>query len=260
MRNRYGIALIWKYRSHGRSRGGRPRIAVETRQLIRDMARANFLWGAPRIHGELLKLGITVSQATVSRYMPRSPKDRRSQAWRTFVRNHAIAMVQSRNFDGHSLARDLLSQVRSRSRIFTCRLSAFVVALVTDPSCWAAWNTVNSFLVAVARPRVWFSRIVTLAPKSKVLAQQSPPATRKVDLLTIDRIRDPPTPHKLKHHADCSSTCSTGKGLPSTRSSRRYGTASSSNRPYCQSTIRINCHPGAASYSQLCFRGQYVCG
>ena len=51
---------------------GRPRIAVETRQLIREMARANFLWGAPRIHGELLKLGITVSRATVSRYMPRS--------------------------------------------------------------------------------------------------------------------------------------------------------------------------------------------
>ena len=112
---------------------GRPRIAVETRQLIREMARANFLWGAPRIHGELLKLGITVSQATVSRYMPRSPKVRRSQAWRTFVRNHAIAIVQCRSFDGHNWARDLLSQVRSRSRIFTCRLSAFVVALATAP-------------------------------------------------------------------------------------------------------------------------------
>jgi hypothetical protein len=56
------------------------------------MARANFLWGAPRIHGELLKLGITASQATVSRYMPPSRKDRRSQAWRTFVRNHAITI------------------------------------------------------------------------------------------------------------------------------------------------------------------------
>jgi putative transposase len=69
---RLGIALIWKYRSRGRRRGGRPRLALETRQLIREMARANFLWGAPRIHGELLKLGITVSQATVSRYMPPS--------------------------------------------------------------------------------------------------------------------------------------------------------------------------------------------
>jgi putative transposase len=56
---RHGIVSIWKYRSRGRWRGGRPRIALETRELIRDIARANFLWGAPRIHGELLKLGIT---------------------------------------------------------------------------------------------------------------------------------------------------------------------------------------------------------
>ena len=101
------VSISWLWRR------GRPRIAVETRQLIHEMARANFLWGAPRIHGELLKLGITVSQATVSRYMPRSPKDRRSQAWRTFVRNHAIAIAQSRSFNGHNWARDLLSQVRS---------------------------------------------------------------------------------------------------------------------------------------------------
>lgn len=108
---RHGIALIWKYRSRGRSRGGRPRIALETRQLIREMARANFLWGAPRIHGELLKLGITVSQATVSRYMPPSGKDRRSQAWRTFIRNHAISVVQSRSFNAQNWARDLFSQI-----------------------------------------------------------------------------------------------------------------------------------------------------
>jgi hypothetical protein len=115
---RLGIALIWKYRSRGRWRGGRPRIALETRQLIREMARANFLWGTPRIHGELLKLGIAVSQATVARYMPTSRKDRRSQAWLTFVRNHAITIVQSRRFNGQNRARDLLSQVRSRLRAF----------------------------------------------------------------------------------------------------------------------------------------------
>jgi hypothetical protein len=60
---RHGIALICKYRSRGRWRGGRPKIALETRQLIREMAHANSLWG---IYGELLKLGSTVSQATVS--------------------------------------------------------------------------------------------------------------------------------------------------------------------------------------------------
>ena len=95
---RHGIALIWKYRSRGRWRGGRPRIALETRQLIREMARANFLWGAPRIHGELLKLGITVSQATVSRYMPTSRKGRRSQAWVTFIRNHASPASRTASF------------------------------------------------------------------------------------------------------------------------------------------------------------------
>src|SRR6266481_1025566 len=55
---------LWRYRSSGRWRGGRPRVSGEVRNLIRQMSRENFLWGAPRIHGELLMLGFTVSQAT----------------------------------------------------------------------------------------------------------------------------------------------------------------------------------------------------
>jgi putative transposase len=64
----------------GRTGAGRPMIGTELRELIRRMSRANPLWGAPRIHGELLKLGLTVSQATVSKYMVarRRPP---SQAW-----------------------------------------------------------------------------------------------------------------------------------------------------------------------------------
>jgi hypothetical protein len=81
---------LWRYRSGGRWRGGRPRIPRKLRQLIVRMARENFLWGAPRIHGELLMLGFTVSQATVSRYMP--PASRRpGQSWRTLIRNQALA-------------------------------------------------------------------------------------------------------------------------------------------------------------------------
>jgi putative transposase len=72
---RGGWSGLWRYRSRGRWRGGRPRIARERRQLIIRMARENCLWGAPRIHGELLMLGFAVSQATVSRYMP--PANRR---------------------------------------------------------------------------------------------------------------------------------------------------------------------------------------
>ncbi|MFZ1863750.1 MAG: helix-turn-helix domain-containing protein [Polyangiales bacterium] len=66
--HRKGFKLYWTWKS--RTRGGRPRIDVEIRTLIRRMARENPTWGAPRIHGELLKLGFEVSEATVSRYMP----------------------------------------------------------------------------------------------------------------------------------------------------------------------------------------------
>jgi hypothetical protein len=63
---REGWSALWRYRSGGRWRGGRPRVSGEVRHLIVRMARENFLWGAPRIHGELLMLGFSVSQATVS--------------------------------------------------------------------------------------------------------------------------------------------------------------------------------------------------
>jgi hypothetical protein len=182
---RHGIASIWKYRSRGRWRGGRPRIALETRQLIREMARANLLWGAPCIHGELLKLGITVSQATVSRYMPTSRKDLRSQAWRTFIRNHAITIGKSRSFNGHSWARDLLSQVRSRWRAFAYHLSAFAIAPVTGPSSRAVWHTVHPLLVAAARSRVRSTGTLTLTAKSTALACRYPSTARKTGLLSF---------------------------------------------------------------------------
>ena len=68
-------------------RAERPKIGTEIRDLIRRMSRANPLWGAPRIHGELLKLGIKISQATVGRWMPWRPKVP-SPIWRSFLRNH----------------------------------------------------------------------------------------------------------------------------------------------------------------------------
>jgi hypothetical protein len=66
---------------------GRPSVGAEVAELVRSMALANPLWGAPRIHGELLKLGFDVSQRTVARLMPRRPKPP-SQTWRTFLQNH----------------------------------------------------------------------------------------------------------------------------------------------------------------------------
>jgi transposase InsO family protein len=82
--HRQGFRLFWRWRS----RSGRPSVDREIRDLILQMSSANPLWGAPRIHGELLKLGIEVSQATVAKYMVRSPGTP-SQNWRTFLRSHA---------------------------------------------------------------------------------------------------------------------------------------------------------------------------
>lgn len=90
---RDGWSALWRYRSLGRWRGGRPRAFSEVRHLIAQMARENFLWGAPRLHGELLMLGFSVSQATVSRSLPASGR-RPTQSWRTFLRNQASAFGQ----------------------------------------------------------------------------------------------------------------------------------------------------------------------
>jgi hypothetical protein len=87
---RQGWSVLWRYRARGRWHGGRPKVSSEVRHLIVRMARQNFLWGAPRIHGELLMLGFSVSQATVSRYLPARSR-RPGHSWRTFLRNQAMA-------------------------------------------------------------------------------------------------------------------------------------------------------------------------
>src|SRR5215471_15628096 len=83
--HRAGFRTYWRWKS--RSRGGRPKTPADICQLIRDMSAANPLWGAPRIHGELLKLGIDVGQTTVAKYMARRRRPP-SQGWKTFLRNH----------------------------------------------------------------------------------------------------------------------------------------------------------------------------
>ena len=95
--HRKGFSAFWRWKS--RPLGGRPQIDKELRDLIRRMSFENPLWGAPHIHGELLKLGFDVAQSTVSKYMvPR--RDRPSQTWKTFLRNHAdgIASIDLLSF------------------------------------------------------------------------------------------------------------------------------------------------------------------
>ena len=84
--HRAGFRSYWRWKS--RRRCGRPTVSLEIRRLIREMSLANPLWGAPRIHGELLKLGIEIGQTSVAKYMARR-RAPPSQGWRTFLRNHA---------------------------------------------------------------------------------------------------------------------------------------------------------------------------
>jgi transposase InsO family protein len=88
--HRVGFRAFWRWKS--RAVAGRPRIDRELCALIRQMCRENPLWGAPRIHGELLMLGFSVAQSTVSKYMVRGPRGP-SQDWRTFIENHMAAIA-----------------------------------------------------------------------------------------------------------------------------------------------------------------------
>ena len=89
--HRKGFRLFWSWKvRHGQP--GRPGVSKEVRQLIRKMCRENPLWGAPRIHVELLKLGIDVGETSVGKYILRKRKPP-SQTWRTFLENHVTTMV-----------------------------------------------------------------------------------------------------------------------------------------------------------------------
>lgn len=87
--HRAGFRLFWRWKSRA---PGRPRVHDELRALIRRLARDNPLWGAPRIHGELLKLGFKVSESTVQKYMRRRRRPGPS-TWRAFLRNHGAATL-----------------------------------------------------------------------------------------------------------------------------------------------------------------------
>jgi putative transposase len=138
--HRKGFRLYWAWKS--RHRQGRPNVSAEIRDLIRKMSVANPRWGAPRIHGELLKLGIEVSQATVAKYIVRHRRPP-SQTWRTFLKNHMTTMVSADFFVVPTITFRLLfvfvilSHDRRRPVHF---------ALTTNPTSeWAAHQLVEAF-------------------------------------------------------------------------------------------------------------------
>ena len=114
-----------------RGQPGRPVIAREVRDLIRQMCRANPGWGAPRIHGELLKLGIDVGESSVSKYMVRGRKPP-SQTWRTFLDNHLTQLVSIDFFTVPTLRFQVLYVflvlAHDRRRILHCNLTAHPTA------------------------------------------------------------------------------------------------------------------------------------
>src|SRR5262249_34532897 len=88
--HRQGVRLFWRWKSRAAAPTARPKVSAETIALSKEMAAANRLWGAERIRGELLKLGVTVAKTTVQRHMRQArPRRGLGQTWSTFLRTHA---------------------------------------------------------------------------------------------------------------------------------------------------------------------------
>ena len=177
--HRAGFRRYWTWRS--RPKSGRPGIDPEIRALIKRMATVN-LWGAPRIHGELLKLGIQISEATVSKYLPRRRKPP-SQTWRAFLENHVGTLVSVDFFTVPTLFFQVLFVfvvlAHDRRRILS-------VNVTSSPSAaWTANQVVQTFPWESA-PRyllrdrdgtygaVFRNRVKNLGVKEVIIARRSP--------------------------------------------------------------------------------------
>jgi hypothetical protein len=148
--HRTGFRTYWRWKS--RPHGGRPRTAADVRQLIYEMSVANPLWGAPRIHGELLKLGVDVGQTTVAKYMAKRRRPP-SQGWKTFLRNHADAVASMDMFVvptiSFRLLYGLLILQHSRRKLLWLAVTAHPSAEWLAPQLTEAcgWNEVPRYLI-----------------------------------------------------------------------------------------------------------------
>ena len=178
--HRAGFRCYWRWRS--RPRGGRPQISAELRALIRRMSIENPLWGAPRIHGELLKLGFEVAQSSVAKYMVkrRGPP---SQGWRTFLRNHAPDIAAMDLFVVPTVGFDLLYAFII---IRLDRRDLVWINVTTHPTAeWIArqiteafpWNEVPHYLIR-DRDRIYGTmvtrRLRVMGIRDKPIAPASP--------------------------------------------------------------------------------------
>jgi transposase InsO family protein len=175
-----GFRHYWRWKSH--QRGGRPQIEAELRGLIRRMSIENPLWGAPRIHGELLKLGFEVAQSSVAKYMVKR-RGRPSQGWRTFLRNHAPDIAAMDLFVVPTIGFNVLYAyiiVRLDRRELVC------ISVTTHPTAeWVArqiteafpWNEAPCYMIR-DRDRIYGSvvtrRLRAMGIRDKPTAPASP--------------------------------------------------------------------------------------
>lgn len=178
--HRMGFRVWWRWKS--RNPGGRPKINHELRDLVCRMCEENALWGAPRIHGELLKLGFDVAQSTVSKYMLRG-RAPQSQGWKTFLLNHA---------DGIASVNFLIVPTLTFQRLFAFvvlgigRRRLLWIGVTTNPTAeWLTrqiteafpWYTVPTFRIRDndgAYGEVFTRRLRAMGIRDRPIASRSP--------------------------------------------------------------------------------------
>jgi transposase InsO family protein len=178
--HRAGFRLYWRWKS--RSKGGRPRIDPEIRELIRRLWRDNPTWGSPHIRAELAKLGLTASDSTVRQYRPKTRKPP-SQKWRTFLKNHASDIVAIDFFVVPTISFRLLYVfvvlAHDRRRILYLNVTASPSARWTGQQVIEAfpYDTAPKYLVR-DRDRIYgaefVSRVNSMGIEQVVTAYRSP--------------------------------------------------------------------------------------
>jgi transposase InsO family protein len=138
--HRRAFRLLWTWKS--RHRLGRPSLPAHLRALIRTMARAKPIWGAPRIHGELLKLGFDVSEASVAKYLAR-PRRPPSQSWRTFLTNHVHQIMAADFFVVPTATGRLLFVLVLLAQ--HCRRAVHVAVTAHPTAAWTAQQLREAF-------------------------------------------------------------------------------------------------------------------
>jgi transposase InsO family protein len=178
--HRAGFRTFWRWKS--RARVGRPQVPLEIRQLVREISLANPLWGAPRIHGELLKLGIEVGQTSVAKYMARRRRPP-SQGWRTFLTNHTDGMASIDLFVvptiSFTLLYGLLVLHHDRRRILWLGVTAhptaeWIARQITEA---VGWDEPPRYLIRDrdrAYGEVFTRRIRTMGIRDRPTAPKSP--------------------------------------------------------------------------------------